>query len=189
MARPKVVSRQSRVSATLRAREEFAFCAFNVQHAYGPAALERRPMYRIDVLVQGYPGKAVCHGGLGWSTITLLRSQQHTMLIDVGSFGIRKHLAKQLGALGVRPSDVTDVVLTHAHYDHSVNFVLFDRARVWIGADEMHWAAAQPPGFDPLPELYVDALDADPRVRRVAAGDEFLPGMHAIAAPGHTRGS
>jgi len=146
-------------------------------------------MYQIDVLVQGYPGKAVCHGGLGWSTITLLRSQQHTILIDVGSFGIRKHLAKQLGALGVNPADITDVVLTHAHYDHSVNFVLFERAKVWIGADEMRWAAAQPPGFDPLPELYVDALDADPRVRRVAAGDEFLPGMHAIAAPGHTPGS
>jgi glyoxylase-like metal-dependent hydrolase (beta-lactamase superfamily II) len=146
-------------------------------------------VYQIDVLVQGYPGKAVCHGGLGWSTITLLRSQQHTILIDVGSFGIRKHLAKHLGALGVRPADVTDVVLTHAHYDHSVNFVLFDRAKVWIGADEMRWAAAQAPGFDPLPELYVDALDVDPRVRRVAAGDEFLPGLHAIAAPGHTPGS
>jgi glyoxylase-like metal-dependent hydrolase (beta-lactamase superfamily II) len=146
-------------------------------------------MYQIDVLVQGYPGKAVCHGGLGWSTITLLRSKQHTILIDVGSFGIRKHLAKQLGAIGVSPADITDVVLTHAHYDHSVNFVLFDRARVWIGADEMRWAAAQPPGFDPLPEFYVDALDADPRVRRIAAGDEFLPGMQAIAAPGHTPGS
>ena len=83
-------------------------------------------MYQIDVLVQGYPGKAVCHGGLGWSTIALLRSRQHTILIDVGSFGIRKYLAKRLESLGVRPEDVSDVVLTHAHYDHSVNFVLFD---------------------------------------------------------------
>jgi len=33
-------------------------------------------MYRIDVLVQGFPGKAVCHGGLGWSTIALLRSDR-----------------------------------------------------------------------------------------------------------------
>jgi hypothetical protein len=24
--------------------------------------------YEIDILVQGYPGKTVCHGGLGWST-------------------------------------------------------------------------------------------------------------------------
>jgi hypothetical protein len=29
--------------------------------------------YEIEIAVQGYPGKAVCHGGLGWSTIALLR--------------------------------------------------------------------------------------------------------------------
>lgn len=28
--------------------------------------------YQLDILVQGYPGKSVCHGGLGWSTIVLL---------------------------------------------------------------------------------------------------------------------
>ena len=118
-------------------------------------------MYRIDVLVQGFPGKGVCHGGLGWSTITLLRSEARTILIDVGAFGARKPLARQLKEHGVAPSQVTDVVLTHAHYDHAVNFVLFEHATVWIGSDELRWAAAQPPGFDPLPELYVDALDSD----------------------------
>lgn len=146
-------------------------------------------MYRIDVLVQGFPGKAICHGGLGWSTIALLRSDTRKILIDVGTFNIRKPLERQLKAVGVSPAEITDVILTHAHYDHSVNFVLFDRATVWIGAEELAWAAAQPPAFDPLPELYVDALDADPRVRRVRDGEEFLPGIVAIAAPGHTPGS
>jgi N-acyl homoserine lactone hydrolase len=23
--------------------------------------------YDIDIVIQGYPGKSVCHGGLGWS--------------------------------------------------------------------------------------------------------------------------
>jgi N-acyl homoserine lactone hydrolase len=145
-------------------------------------------MYRIDVLVQGYPGKSVCHGGLGWSTIALLRSGDRKILIDVGAFGVRKHLKKQLAAQGVAPEDITDVVLTHAHYDHAVNFTLFPRATVWIGAVELAWAAAQPPGFDPLPELYVDALDSDPRVKRIEAGQEFLPGLTAMLAPGHTPG-
>ena len=146
-------------------------------------------MYRIDVLVQGFPGKAVCHGGLGWSTIALLRSDRHTILVDVGAFGIRGPLEAQLKAAGVSPRDVTDVVLTHAHYDHSINYVLFDRATVWIGAKEMEWAAAQPPGLDPLPELYVQALAADPRVKRIREGEEFLPGITAFDAPGHTPGS
>jgi N-acyl homoserine lactone hydrolase len=146
-------------------------------------------MYQIDVLIQGFPGKAVCHGGLGWSTIALLRSATHRILIDVGSFGMRKPFAKQLKAAGIAPEDITDVVLTHAHYDHSVNFVLFENARVWIGADELAWAAAQPPRFDPLPELYVRALDSEQRVRRVSDGEEFLPGITAMLAPGHTPGS
>jgi N-acyl homoserine lactone hydrolase len=145
-------------------------------------------MYRVDVLVQGFPGKAVCHGGLGWSTVTLLRGEGRTILVDVGAFGVRRELRKQLEAHGVLPQDVTDVFLTHAHYDHAVNFVLFPNARVWIGEQELAWAAAQPPGFNPLPELYVAELARSERVRRVQAGEHFLPGIRALAAPGHTPG-
>ncbi|GGX25594.1 hypothetical protein GCM10007242_36670 [Pigmentiphaga litoralis] len=143
---------------------------------------------QMDVLIQGYPGRAVFHGGLGWSTVTLLRTEGRVILIDVGAFGIRKPLLKQLQAHGVAPGDVTDVVLTHAHYDHAVNFVLFPNATVWIGARELAWAAEQPPGFNPLPELYVRELVASPSVRQLQGGDVFLPGLQAIDAPGHTPG-
>ena len=46
--------------------------------------------YEIEIAVQGYPGKAVCHGGLGWSTIALLRGHGRVALIDTGSFGQRQ---------------------------------------------------------------------------------------------------
>jgi N-acyl homoserine lactone hydrolase len=144
--------------------------------------------YEVDVLIHGFPGRATCHGGLGWSTITLLRGAGRTVLVDVGAFGVRKPLARQLAARGVRPEDVTDVVLTHAHYDHAVNFTLFPKATVWIGDDELRWAAAAPPGFNPLPELYVRELSQSPRVRRLSADDDFLPGLQALAALGHTPG-
>jgi N-acyl homoserine lactone hydrolase len=145
-------------------------------------------MYQVDVLIQGFPGKAVCHGGLGWSTVSLIRGAGRVILLDVGAFGVRRELARQLRAHGVAPGDVTDVVLTHAHYDHAVNFTLFPSATIWIGAAELAWAAAQPPGFDPLPELYVRELGRSPNVRRIEAEQEFLPGLMAIAAPGHTPG-
>lgn len=143
---------------------------------------------KLDILIQGFPGRAVCHGGLGWSTVALLRGGGRTILVDVGAFGVRKPLLRQLTACGVAPSDVTDVVLTHAHYDHAVNYTLFPDATVWIGADELAWAAEQPPGFNPLPELYVQALSTSSRVRRVKDGDTLLPGLTALAAPGHTPG-
>jgi glyoxylase-like metal-dependent hydrolase (beta-lactamase superfamily II) len=147
-------------------------------------------MYRVDVLVQGYPGRSVCHGALGWSTIALLRGEGRVALVDVGAFAVRPELARQLAAHGVAPGEVTDILLTHAHWDHSVNHTLFPHARIWIGARELDWAAAQPPAFDnALPELYVQALAESPGLRRLAPGDEPLPGLRAMAAPGHTPGS
>ncbi|MCK8786838.1 MBL fold metallo-hydrolase [Roseomonas sp. NAR14] len=145
-------------------------------------------MYRIDILVQGYPGKSVCHGGLGWSTIALLRSAGRTILVDVGAFNTRPELGRQLAERDVAPAQVTDILLTHAHWDHSVNYTLFPNATIWIGRTEMDWATREPPGFNPLPELYVQDLARHPRLRLVEDGEEFLPGFRAVAAPGHTPG-
>lgn len=145
-------------------------------------------MYQVDVLVQGFPGRSVCHGGLGWSTITLLRGGGRNILIDVGAFGIRRELYRQLKAHGLAPSDITDVVLSHAHYDHSVNFTLFPEATAWIGRAELEWAAAQAPGFNPLPELYVRELANSARTKRLEDGDTPVPGLKAIAGSGHTPG-
>jgi len=144
--------------------------------------------YQVDVLIQGFPGRAICHGGLGWSTVTLIRGEGRTILLDVGAFGMRKPLERRLKECSVVPEDVTDVVLTHAHYDHVVNFTLFPKAKIWIGQVEIDWAAMQPPGFNPLPELYVQELATSKRVEKVASGQEFIPGMHAYAVPGHTPG-
>lgn len=144
--------------------------------------------YQVDVLIQGFPGRAICHGGLGWSTVTLIRGEGRTILLDVGAFGMRKPLERRLKEYAVNPEDVTDVVLTHAHYDHMVNFTLFPNAKIWIGKVELDWAAIQPPSFNPLPELYVQELVRSSRVSKVLSGQEFIPGIHAYAVPGHTPG-
>ena len=144
--------------------------------------------YQIDVLIQGFAGRSICHGGLGWSTVTLIRGEGRTILLDVGAFGMRKPLERRLKDFQVHPEEVTDVVLTHAHYDHVINFTLFPNAKIWIGEVEIEWAAAQPPGFNPLPELYVRELASSERVVRVVSGQEFIPGILAYAVPGHTPG-
>lgn len=59
--------------------------------------------WRIDVLVQGYPGKTVCHGGLGWSTIALLRGHGRVALVDVGSFAQRLTLQDGLRVCALPP--------------------------------------------------------------------------------------
>jgi N-acyl homoserine lactone hydrolase len=144
--------------------------------------------FAIDILVQGFPGKSVCHGGLGWSTVALLRGHGRVVLVDAGSFNMRRLIVDQLGRRGLAPSDVTDVILTHAHYDHSINWIMFANARVTIGAGELDWARAQPFGHTLVPELYIRELAASRQLCRVADGEEVFPGMRAIAAPGHTPG-
>ena len=141
----------------------------------------------VEILLQGYPGRSTCHGGLGWSTVALLRHAGRVALIDVASFGARRMLVDALAQRGIAPGDVTDVLLTHAHYDHSINWTLFRQATIAIGRIELAWAAAHPDD-PPLPELYVDALARHPRLRILDDGETVLPELTAHHAPGHTPG-
>ncbi len=141
------------------------------------------------MLIQGFPGKSVCHGALGWSSIVLLRGHGHTALVDVGSFGVREVVIAHLARLGLQPEDITDVLLTHAHHDHCVNWPMFDRARIVVGRAELDWAVAEPAGRTPVPEFYVRELQRWPRLHLVADGDTVLPNVTALAVPGHTPGS
>ena len=144
--------------------------------------------WQIDIIVQGYPGKSVCHGALGWSTIALLRGHGKVVLIDVGSFAQRQPIQDRLSDHDMTPADVTDVLLTHSHRDHSVNWVMFPSARVVIDAEELAWSMREPWGTTPVPELYVRELSNSPQVSRIGAGAQVLPGISAHAAPGHTPG-
>src|ERR1700693_4002506 len=114
--------------------------------------------YDIDVVVQGFPGKSVCHGGLGWGSVVLLRAHGRLALVDAGSFGMRTMLIKRLADRGLKPADINDLVLNHSHHDHSVNWTLFSQARIVIGADELAWSLQEPWGETPVPELYVREL-------------------------------
>jgi len=144
--------------------------------------------FEIDIVVQGYPGKSVCHGGLGWSTVALIRGGDSLVLIDGGSFGMRRMLIERLRERGLKSTDVTDMLLTHSHYDHSVNWTLFKQARIIIGAHELDWSLTVPWGETPVAELYMKELKTWPTLAAARDGEEVLPGITAHAAPGHTPG-
>jgi len=144
--------------------------------------------YEIDIVVQGYPGKTVCHGGLGWSTVALLRGHGRIAIIDTGGFGYRPLLVKRLAERGLKPPDVTDLLITHAHHDHCINWTLFSGARIVVGLDELAWAATQPWGETPVPELYVEKLLDWPTLAKAENAEEVMPAITAHSAPGHTPG-
>ncbi|MCS5498332.1 N-acyl homoserine lactonase family protein [Cnuibacter physcomitrellae] len=69
----------------------------------------------------------------------------------VDTIGIRfpedQRLDRQLEALGFRIEDVTHVVLSHAHLDHTGGLYQFGHARLYVGAGELQYA------------MWPDALD------------------------------
>ena len=68
--------------------------------------------YDLDIVVQGFPGKSVCHGGLGWSSVVLVRAQDRIVLVDTGNISMRTMLIKRFAERGLKPSDITDLLLT-----------------------------------------------------------------------------
>jgi N-acyl homoserine lactone hydrolase len=155
--------------------------------------LEEPVTYDLDLVVEGYPGKTTSHGFLGWSTVALLRGDGRVVMIDTGGPGMRPLLRERLQNLQIEPADITDVLLTHAHYDHAANYLLYPQATVWVSAEELEWAGDKPAEFDAVPELIVADLCRNDRVVRIL-GDKtdaelILPGIYALRAPGHTPGS
>jgi N-acyl homoserine lactone hydrolase len=144
--------------------------------------------YDIDIVVQGFPGKSVCHGGLGWSSVVLIRAHGRLALIDTGGFSMRTMLIKRFAERGLKPGDITDLLLTHSHHDHSVNWTMFSNARIVIGAQELAWSLQEPWGETPVPELYMRELNTWPTLHTAAEGEEVFPGVTAHLAPGHTPG-
>ena len=158
----------------------------NIDNGSGPFRIGD---YEVDIIVHGFPGKSVCHGTLGFSTIALLRHGSRIALVDVGSFGQRHLLIAELAERGLDPRDVTDVLLTHSHYDHSVNWPMFQHANIVIGHEELEWSLQQPWGETVVPEFYVRELKRWPTLQTVEDGDEVFPGITAHMTPGHTPGS
>ncbi|MGF2949690.1 MBL fold metallo-hydrolase [Microbacterium alcoholitolerans] len=137
-------------------------------------------------LVEGFPGKSSSHGAFGWSTVWLLDDGVRRALIDVGPPSYIPLIHLGLERLGLTADDITDVLLTHMHWDHVANFTMFPNAVTWVGERELAWAAEQPAGTPFIPDLHVRELLQRDRVERIMPGREVLPGIHALDAGGHT---
>lgn len=138
-------------------------------------------------LVEGFPGKSRSHGAFGWSSLWLLDDGVRRVLIDAGQPAYVPLIHAGLERLGLTTDDVTDVLLTHMHWDHVSNFPMFANATTWVGEKELRWAADQPVGTPFIPDLHVqELLRRSERVERMVAGQEVLPGIHAVDSAGHT---
>lgn len=113
----------------------------------------------FHVLTAGYYGRGVA------STVGLIRDGEVIVVVDPGMVRDRSQILDPVLALGARPEDVTDVVFSHHHPDHTINAALFPAARY-----HDHWA------------IYQD----DVWTSRDAEGFELSPSIRLIRTPGHS---
>lgn len=145
--------------------------------------------YSVHPVVEGFPGKSASHGAFGWSSVWLLRGNDRVILVETGPPAYIPLISAFLDRCGLGPEDVTDVLLTHAHWDHLSNIMMFPRATLWIGAEELAWARTVPRDAPFMSTLHTRELQERGRgTGLVSHGDTILPGVTVIATPGHTPG-
>jgi glyoxylase-like metal-dependent hydrolase (beta-lactamase superfamily II) len=139
--------------------------------------------------------------------VWLIRGGGHTILFDSGfhretflkDFPMKDYLRpdKAVESAGVKPEEVTDIVISHAHWDHMGGINLFPKANVWIQKDEYRYytgEAWQPGGnhggIDPDDVKQLVQLNTEGRLRLVDGDNvEILPGIRAYTGSRHTYAS
>jgi glyoxylase-like metal-dependent hydrolase (beta-lactamase superfamily II) len=95
--------------------------------------------------------------------------------------------------LGIKPEDVTDIIVTHSHWDHADGVDLFPRAKVWIQKEEYQYYIGENGevlhrnGVDVDDAKMYAALKAAGRVMLVDGDDqEVAPGIRVYTGGKHT---
>lgn len=184
---------------------------------YSATSQSAPPAYSIGAIhygtVQNYPLSGMVMGAPADQKIDLamvfwlIRGGGHTILFDSGfhrqkwidQFHVTDFLSpdKALAEAGVDPSTVTDIIISHAHWDHMDGIDLFPKATIWIQRAEYEYytgAAWQIGGHhggiepDDVQELVRRNLAG--QVRMVDGDDkEILPGIRAYIGARHTYAS
>lgn len=113
----------------------------------------------VHVLFEGYVGERTA------CTVAFIEEDEARIVWDPGMVPTRGAILEPLLGRGVRPEDVTDVILSHHHPDHTMNAGLFPNARV-----HDHWAWYRG-------NLWVD---------RDCEGFRVSPSVALTRTPGHT---
>lgn len=152
-------------------------------------------------LVMGAPkGEKITLAMVVW----LIRGGGHNILFDSGyhrdtflkyfpaTAYLRPDEAVKLA--GVQPEQVTDIVISHAHWDHLDGIDLFPKANVWIQKEEYRYytgEAWQPQGnhggIDPADAVELVRVNTEGRLRPVDGDNvEIFPGIRAYTGGHHT---
>lgn len=127
----------------------------------------------------------------------LVRTSDGNILVDTGLGDVTEKLRRyyplhrdstllgSLSAEGLGPEDISLILNTHLHFDHSGNNGLFPGAEILVQRRELEYARS-PPRF--LKGGYVREILEAPNLRTVEGERVVAEGVSVIPTPGHTAG-
>jgi glyoxylase-like metal-dependent hydrolase (beta-lactamase superfamily II) len=137
----------------------------------------------------------------------LIRGGGHNILFDSGfhrerwfkEWTIKNYLRpdEAVKLAGVQPEEITDVVISHAHWDHMGGIDLFPKAIIWIQKEEYRYYTSdawQPGGnhggIDPDDVKELVRINTEGRLKLIDGDDvEIFPGIRAYTGGRHTYAS
>jgi glyoxylase-like metal-dependent hydrolase (beta-lactamase superfamily II) len=135
--------------------------------------------------------------------VWLIKGGGKNILFDAGFY--REKFLKQwkpsefmkpsdaLANAGLKPEDITDVIISHIHWDHADGFDLFPKAKIWIQKDELEyyageaWQSRRTAAGDAEDVLGLVKLNTEGKVGLVKGdAQEILPGITCYIGGKHT---
>jgi glyoxylase-like metal-dependent hydrolase (beta-lactamase superfamily II) len=134
----------------------------------------------------------------------LLRNQTSSLLVDTGfhpEVGRRRGRTtlveplRALTLLGLRPADVSRIIVTHLHYDHIGNLAAFPQATLSVPRAELDFWTSSESAWTRL-AVDIEAAEIDyvagawrqGRVQLVDGHEEIAPGVIGRVVGGHSPG-
>ncbi len=139
--------------------------------------------------------------------IWLVRSSdgRRNILVDAGFYREKfmrrwqpadyRRPSEALAAVGLRPEQVTDIVVSHVHWDHLDGADLLPNARIWIQRAEFEHhldstGRARSPAIDSIDAAMLAGLARTGRVELIAGDSvEIIPGITVYTRGRHTYAS
>jgi glyoxylase-like metal-dependent hydrolase (beta-lactamase superfamily II) len=139
--------------------------------------------------------------------IWLIRGDGRNILFDSGfhhdtfskEFSVTEYIRpdEAVKLAGVQPEEITDIVISHAHWDHLGGIDLFPKATVWIQKEEFRYytgdawqAGGDHGGIDPEDVQELVKLNTEGRLRLVDGDNvQLFPGIRAYTGGRHTYAS